>query len=98
MDESQRQRLKLQNKLLGPAAAAAAGASNQRFKENRPTYQEKFVPPATSMISYFMTKVSQGYRILLLILFASQLLIKIEYSITYTTQYLSPRIGGETSL
>ena len=51
-DDHTKHRMKLHMKVLGTS-------SQQRLKENKPTYKEKFVPPEVSMISYFMTKVSE---------------------------------------
>jgi hypothetical protein len=33
------------------------GAADQRLNDDRAMFQEKFVPPQTSIANYFMTKV-----------------------------------------
>ena len=50
-----KQRMKLHMKVLGPTGVSPA---QQKLREDKPAYKEKFVPPEMSVLSYLMTKVN----------------------------------------
>lgn len=52
-DEMSKQRMKLHMKVLGPTGVPS---SQQKLREDKPAYKEKFVPPEVSVLSYLMTK------------------------------------------
>ena len=47
--------MKLHMKVLGPTSVSSP---QQKQRDDKPTYKEKFVPPEVSMLSYLMTKVN----------------------------------------
>ena len=49
-----KQRMKLHMKVLGQTGVSPA---QQKLREDKPAYKEKFVPPEVSVLSYLMTKV-----------------------------------------
>ncbi|EDW86373.1 uncharacterized protein Dwil_GK17684 [Drosophila willistoni] len=49
-----KQRMKLNMKILGSFSQNSCSSNN--MKEDKPTYREQFMPPETSMLSYFLTK------------------------------------------
>ncbi|XP_034490581.1 dmX-like protein 2 [Drosophila innubila] len=48
-----KQRMKLNMKILG---SFSQNSTSSNMKEDKPTYREQFMPPETSMLSYFLTK------------------------------------------
>ncbi|KAM8719971.1 hypothetical protein ACLKA7_006087 [Drosophila subpalustris] len=48
-----KQRMKLNMKILG---SFSQNSTSNNMKEDKPTYREQFMPPETSMLSYFLTK------------------------------------------
>ncbi|XP_030381698.1 dmX-like protein 2 isoform X2 [Scaptodrosophila lebanonensis] len=54
-----KQRMRLNMKILGSFNNSTTSAN---MKEDKPTYREQFMPPGTSMLSYFLTKpISSDY-------------------------------------
>ncbi|CAG2109036.1 unnamed protein product [Medioppia subpectinata] len=51
-----KQRMKLHMKILQQLSQTDKPIPPPNMKEDRPTYREQFIPPQTSMVSYFMTK------------------------------------------
>ena len=49
-----KQRMKLHMKVLGQTGVSPA---QQKLREDKPAYKEKFVSPEVSVLSYLMTKV-----------------------------------------
>jgi len=45
--------MKLNMKILG---SFSQNSTSSNMKEDKPTYREQFMPPETSMLSYFLTK------------------------------------------
>ncbi|XP_034672177.1 dmX-like protein 2 isoform X1 [Drosophila subobscura] len=52
-----KQRMKLNMKILG---SFSQNSTSNNMKEDKPTYREQFMPPETSMLSYFLTKPPPG--------------------------------------
>ncbi|KAH8272248.1 hypothetical protein KR044_013165 [Drosophila immigrans] len=48
-----KQRMKLNMKILG---SFSQNSTSSNMKEDKPTYREQFMPPETSMLSYFLAK------------------------------------------
>lgn len=48
-----KQRMKLNMKILG---SFSQNSTSSNMKEDKPTYREQFMPPETSMLSYFLSK------------------------------------------
>ena len=59
-DEMSKQRMKLHMKVLGSTGVSPA-QQQQKLREDKPAYKEKFVPPEVSLLSYLMTKVQFGF-------------------------------------
>lgn len=58
-----KQRMKLNMKILG---SFSQNSTSSNMKEDKPTYREQFMPPETSMLSYFLTKPPTTGRFLIL--------------------------------
>ncbi|XP_026847140.1 dmX-like protein 2 [Drosophila persimilis] len=52
-----KQRMKLNMKILG---SFSQSSTSNNMKEDKPTYREQFMPPETSMLSYFLSKPPPG--------------------------------------
>lgn len=73
-----KQRMKLNMKILG---SFSQNSTSSNMKEDKPTYREQFMPPETSMLSYFLAKpTSTGKQWHLFISFGGKLFYSLSLS------------------